>query len=270
MARVEVLAVGRELLIGRTLNTNAHWIGRRLASMGTMIKLMVTADDDLTEISRALQSSLSRHPDFLVVIGGLGPTPDDMTLSGVARGLGRKTVPNSEALSLIKAHYAVRGMADVEITPARRKMSLLPQGATPLLNRAGTAPGVRLQVGRTVVFCLPGVPVEMHSIFRNSVEPEIRAEVGKLHRCVITLKIEGVYESNLAPLIRSQLEKNPGVYIKSHPRGVKEGVSRIEMDIAAVSQEGEQAEATASGIAHEMEEEIVKEGGTVRRAKERR
>ncbi len=264
MVRVEVLTVGKELLIGRTLNTNVHWMGRRLALMGTMIKEITTVDDDLEEISHALSSAFSRRPAFVVVVGGLGPTPDDMTLKGVAMGAKRRLALNRKALSLISEHYARRGMAEIELTPARRKMAVLPSGASPLLNAAGTAPGVRLVAGGTVVFCLPGVPAEMRSIFRRSVEPEIRAKVGRLSRAAVTLKFEGIYESALAPLIRRELQRNPGAYVKSHPRGVREGVSRIELDIVVVDKERADAERVKDGIAREMAREVTRAGGVVK------
>jgi len=264
MVRVEVLAVGKELLIGRTLNTNVHWIGRRLALMGTMIKEVATLDDDLEEISGGLQESVSRGADFVVVIGGLGPTPDDMTLSGVAMAAGKRMELDRRALALMLEHYAMRGMTGIELTPARRKMATIPAGAEPLANLVGTAPGVRLAVKGSVVFCLPGVPSEMRSIFRRSVEPEIRTAVGELNRAATTLKLEGIYESALAPLIRRELKKNPGAYIKSHPRGLKEGVSRIELDIVVVGKEKRRAEDTARRIEAEMVEEVTKGGGVVR------
>jgi molybdenum cofactor synthesis domain-containing protein len=267
MVRTEVLAVGRELLIGRTLNTNAQWIGKRLALLGTMIKLITTADDDLSEISCALALSLSRNTDFLVVLGGLGPTPDDMTLTGVAKGLRRKMVQNREALSMVREHYAKRGMTGIEITPARKKMTVLPRGAKPLVNEAGTAPGVRLEAGGTVIFCLPGVPIEMRSMFKRSVEPEIRNRIGKLYRKAITLKVEGIYESSMAPLIQRELERNPGTYIKSHPRGMREGVSKIELDIVAVSENRKVSERISSTIAREMIRAIEEGSGVVKSAK---
>ncbi len=270
MVRVEVLTVGRELLIGRTLNTNALWVGRRLALKGSMIKLMTTADDDLVEISRSLNWSLSRHPDFLVVIGGLGPTPDDMTLEGVAVGLGRRLVPNTEALRLIRAHYTKRGMEDIEITPSRRKMSVLPEGASPLVNEAGTAPGVRLEAGKTVVFCLPGVPAEMRDIFRRSVEPEVEKKLGRLHRSAVTLKVEGVYESSMAPMIKRELERNPGAYIKSHPRGLKEGVSKIELDVVVVRDRSDEADGVTRRIVRDFMKAIESAGGTARQARRAR
>jgi len=263
MVRVELLAVGRELLIGRTMNTNAHWMGRRLALMGSMIKQMTTADDDLGEISSALRGCLSRRPDVLVVMGGLGPTPDDMTLKGVARGLRKRMTLDKTALKMIREHYEKRGMPDVELTPARRKMAILPVGSRPLPNGVGTAPGVRIEAGRTVIFCLPGVPSEMKTIFRKSVEPELRKKLGMLYRRAFRFKVEGLRESTLAPLIERELKRYPGTYIKSHPRGTKEGVSRIELDIVAVNVERREADRAGEAVASEMVKAIGSAGGKI-------
>ena len=269
VVRVEMLAVGKELLIGRTLNTNALWIGSRLARMGSMIKEIVTADDDLLEISTAFRGILARSPDFLVVVGGLGPTPDDMTLKGIADGMGVPLRLSGEALEMIRHHYDQRGLK-VVLTPARKKMAVLPNGAEPVVNELGTAPGVRAVVGDTTVYCLPGVPVEMKNIFRRSVEPEIRLKVGKLSRKYFTLRLDGVLESEMAPAIKSELRRHPKAYIKSHPKGVREGVSRIELDIAVVDRNREKADAEAEEVKVEMVKEVAKLGGAVVSTRERR
>jgi molybdenum cofactor synthesis domain-containing protein len=262
-----MLAVGKELLIGRTLNTNAHWIGKRLARMGSMLMEITTIDDDLGEISSAFKSIIARRPDFLVVVGGLGPTPDDMTLKGIAQGLGVGTRKNEEALKLIKEHYAKRGLTSIVLTPSRLKMARLPAGSGPVMNPVGTAPGVRLVERSTTVYCLPGVPVEMRSIFRRSVEPEVRGRLGKLHRKYVTMKLEGVLESALAPIIAEELRRHPGAYIKSHPRGIREGVSRIELDVAVVGEDKERAEDEGEAIAEEMQSAVASAGGTVKSAR---
>jgi nicotinamide-nucleotide amidase len=263
VVRVEMLAVGRELLIGRTLNTNAHWMGRRLAGLGSHLAEITTVDDNLDEIAAGLRSCLARRPDFVVVVGGLGPTPDDMTLKGVSRGIGKGMRLSAPALSMIKEHYASRDLGSVEMTPARRKMAILPIGARPVRNREGTAPGVRLEFEGTTIYSLPGVPSEMKRIFRDFVEPEIEGKLGKLHRKYVSLKIEGIYESTLAPLIEAELRTHPGVYIKSHPRGLREGRSRIELDVAVVSADRDKAEESAGRIVREIKDKIVTEGATV-------
>jgi nicotinamide-nucleotide amidase len=263
MVRVEMLAVGKELLIGRTMNSNALWVGKRLAQMGSMIKEITTVDDELDEIGRGLKEALRRNPDFLVVVGGLGPTPDDMTLSGIARALGLGLRRSADELSLIREHYAKRGMASVKLTPARLKMARIPAGSVPLRNEVGTAPGVRLVAGKTTIFCLPGVPSEMRSIFRASVEPEVRSKLGDIHRSYGRMKLAGVLESTLAPVLSDELKKHPGAYIKSHPRGIRGGVSRIELDVAVVGTEPGQVNAEGEAIAHEMARAVSDLGGTV-------
>jgi molybdenum cofactor synthesis domain-containing protein len=263
MVRVEMLAVGRELLIGRTLNTNAQWMGSRLARRGTLLAEIMTVDDDLGEIAAGLKDCLGRKPDFVVVVGGLGPTPDDMTLKGVSRGIGRGLRLNKQALSMIREHYVRRNLGSIEMTPVSKKMAILPIGAVPVKNVVGTAPGVKLELEGTTVFCLPGVPSEMKSIFKESVEPEIAEKLGRLHRKYITLKLEGIYESALAPLIKTELRRHPGAYIKSHPRGIKEGRSRIELDVAVVSEHKEKAEESALTIVGEFRRAIEAAGATI-------
>lgn len=267
MVRVEMMAVGRELLIGRTLNTNTHWVGGRLARMGTMLKEVTTVDDELDEIAKGFLEAVARSPDFLVVVGGLGPTPDDMTLKGLARGLGVGLRLNAEALAMMKEHYARRGMQDLELTPSRKKMARLPVGAKPVRNPVGTAPGVELVSGKTTVFSLPGVPSEMKAIFLESVEPEVKGRIGDLHRKYVKLRMEGILESALAPLIEKELRRHPGAYVKSHPRGVKEGVSRIELDVAVVGDDRRRVEAEGENIVEELTGMVEETGGTVKSAR---
>lgn len=257
------MAVGKELLIGRTMNSNAFWIGKRLARMGSMLAEITTVDDDLGEIGRSFEAIIQRSPDYLVVVGGLGPTPDDMTLKGIAGAMGVRMFRSHEALEMIRKHYAERGLGVIELTHSRAKMAILPVGAMPLTNEVGTAPGVRLVVRDTTAFCLPGVPAEMRSIFRKSVEPEIRAKLGKMFRKYVTMNLEGVLESSLAPVLAKELRKHPGAYIKSHPRGIRGGVSKIELDIAVVSGRKELADEVGKKIADEMRKEVVDMGGSV-------
>lgn len=268
--RIELLTVGKELLIGRTLNTNAHWVGGRVARMGVVMKVITTVDDDLGEISSALREILGRNPDFLIVVGGLGPTPDDMTLKGIALGLGLKMKTNGRALSMIRDHYARRGMGTLELTAARRKMAVLPARSEPVPNEVGTAPGVRLEHGKTVIFSLPGVPAEMRSIFRRTVEPEVRTSVGKLSRKTFRLRLEGIMESSLAPLISKVMKRNPGAYVKSHPKGVEDGVSRLEVDVAVVARDPGEARREALKIAQSILEASTSEGATVTNGPEER
>jgi molybdenum cofactor synthesis domain-containing protein len=257
------LAVGKELLIGRTMNSNAYWIGGRLYKMGGMLDRVLTVTDSLEEISSGLNELLALRPDFIIVVGGLGPTPDDMTLKGIALGLGRKVEFNKVAIRLIREHLEKVGR-EFQLTPARRKMAVIPEGAVPLTNEVGTAPGVRLTAGKgTVVYCLPGVPREMRNIFANFAEKEIREKIGEMHISKVTLKLTGVYEAALAPSIAEALGMHPEAYIKSHPRGLKAGVPTLELDVTVTSRRASTARSTYSELLKFLSLRISELGGSV-------
>ena len=263
MVSVVNLAVGKELLIGRTMNSNAHWIGGRLYKMGGMLDRVLTVTDSLEEISSGLKELLALRPDYIIVVGGLGPTPDDMTLKGIARGLGRKIKFNEQAIGLIKEHLENVGR-EFELTPARKKMAMLPEGGEPLTNEVGTAPGVRLAAGKgTVIYCLPGVPSEMRNIFTNFAEKEIRQKLGVMHIAKVTLKFAGVYEAALAPSIEEALKMHPEAYIKSHPRGIKAGVPTLELDVTVTSRDRRKSSTEYSRLVSFLSRRISELGGTV-------
>ncbi|MGH9919055.1 MAG: molybdopterin-binding protein, partial [Nitrososphaerales archaeon] len=252
-----------------TMNSNAYWIGGRLYKMGGMLDRVLTVTDSLEEISAGLKELLAMGPDFIIVVGGLGPTPDDMTLKGIALGLGKKIKLNKDAIALIKAHIEKVGR-EFELTPARRKMAMLPEGATPLRNDAGTAPGVRLVAGKgTVVYCLPGVPGEMRNIFSNFAEKEIKEKVGEVHIAKVTMKLSGIYEAALAPSLGEALKMHPEVYIKSHPRGLKAVLPTLELDVTVTSRKSSTARSTYSELVSFLTQRISQLGGTVTSSREK-
>lgn len=264
MVSVSSLCVGKELLIGKTVNTNASWIGGRLFSIGTMLDRVLTVTDSLPEIESGLGELLSRHPDFIVVVGGLGPTPDDMTLRGVSRALGSRLRVDQGALTLIKEHYEMIGRK-FEMTPARRKMATIPEGSLALPNDMGTAPGVRIEHQGTVIFCLPGVPREMKSIYKGSVEPELRKKVGRLYTSKVVMHLTGIFESTLSPVISAALRAHSSAYIKSHPKGIKEGKSNVELDIVVISTVKARAQRETEQIGDFFRTRVKQAGGSILR-----
>ena len=95
---VEIISVGNELLIGKIVNTNSYWIAKRVTTLGMKVRRITTVGDDVEEISNAIQEALQRRPRFIITTGGLGPTFDDKTLEGIARGLGRGLRVHEQAL----------------------------------------------------------------------------------------------------------------------------------------------------------------------------
>src|SRR2546428_10183994 len=152
----EIISVGNELLIGHTLDTNSHWIAKRLTRLGWTLQRITVLRDSLSAIKDGVTGALRRRPDLLITLGGLGPTHDDMTLKGVALALDKRLVLNPEAFAMVKARYNALE-ASTGLTGFRRKMAPLPKGLDLLPIPVGIAPGARSKVAPPSLFSLPGV-----------------------------------------------------------------------------------------------------------------
>ena len=107
---------------------------------------------------------------------------------------------------------------EIELTPPRVKMATLPEKTEVVNNPIGTAPAMRVDVQGTVLFALPGVPLEMEAIFKETIAPLIKQAVGSNVFCERSIFAENIFESRLAPLIDKVMSDNKGVYVKSHPK----------------------------------------------------
>ena len=264
---VEILCVGNELLIGKTLNTNAQWLGRRITSLGLNVRRITVVGDDIDEIAGAVKEAVQRGPSFVIVTGGLGPTFDDKTLEGVASALGRGLEENREALEMIEERYhsyvAEKRVEKFEMTPHRVKMAKLPKGATPVPNPVGTAPGVLAECEGVSLVMLPGVPQEMMAIFDESIAPLLRKIAGDMTFFEASLDVKGVPESTLAPVIDSVMHDNPYVYIKSHPQAA-ERVPHLELHFSTTSNDSALARRRIGRVIIQISEMIKEKGGKVR------
>lgn len=220
---MEIICIGNELLTGKTLNTNAHWMVKRATSLGIATRRITVIGDDVKEIAEVIREALQRKPRFIITTGGLGPTFDDKTLEGIAKALNRKLEVNTEALKMVKEKYEAYAKAGkigkIELTPPRMKMATIPEGSKPLLNPVGTAPGVMVNLEETTLIALPGVPSEMEAIFEGSVTPLLKKEGEGVAFYEKSIHVDNIMESTLAPLIDKIMHDNPHVYIKSHPKG---------------------------------------------------
>ena len=104
-AKVEIIAIGNELLLGDVLDTNTHWLCKRITGAGGQVARAAMIKDDTAAIADEIRSALDRLPDLIITTGGLGPTGDDITLRAVAEALARPLELHAEALTLVKARY---------------------------------------------------------------------------------------------------------------------------------------------------------------------
>lgn len=207
---IEILAIGDELLLGETIDTNAAWIAQRLAREGIGIARKTTVGDDDGAIRDALAAALQRTR-VVVCTGGLGPTRDDLTRDAVARVYDREQHVDEGWLSVLRERYARRGIPMPEVN---RVQAMLPAGARLLHNETGTAPGIAIDDDvRGLTVLLPGVPSEMRGLMEAQVVPLLRAHLHAAQPIRSRmLRTAGVSEAALAERIddiAQQLAQHP-------------------------------------------------------------
>jgi nicotinamide-nucleotide amidase len=192
-----VVTVGDELLLGTTVDTNAAWLGRHLAARGIPVMRRHTVADDAAEI-RCAVADAAEVADLVLVTGGLGPTPDDLTRDAVAAWLGRPLREDPEVLESIEARFRERGVE--ELPGPNRRVAQIPEGAQKLANPLGTAPGLVMERERSLIVLLPGVPAELRAIVRAGLEEALAKAFGSRLRPVYhrLLHTTGIPESLLA------------------------------------------------------------------------
>lgn len=241
---VEIVSIGNELLIGKTLNTNAQWLAKRITSLGLSVSRITVIADEVKTIAETLREAVRRNPNFIITTGGLGPTFDDKTLEGIAEAFCSQLEINEKALEMVKGKYGEyaeeMGHETFELTPARVKMAKIPKMAEPLPNPVGTAPAIAIRNNSVTVFALPGVPSEMRAIFENSLLPILEDAAGNLTFFETSLYVVGVMESEMAPLIDDVMHDNPYIYIKSHPMSA-EKKPKIELHLSTMAEDAEAA-----------------------------
>jgi nicotinamide-nucleotide amidase len=199
---VEIVTIGDELLLGETIDINAVWLARELGNVGISVVRRTTVGDGAAAIASAVREALMRT-GAVITTGGLGPTSDDRTRPAIAALFGRELRHDDGIWEALRALWRERGRPG-EPPESNRQQALVPQGATVLTNRHGTAPGLLLEdeEGRWVAM-LPGVPREMRGIMTEELLPRLRARTADDRRVIrsVTLRTTGIAESQLPDLL---------------------------------------------------------------------
>ena len=193
-----LLTVGDEILLGQIVNTNAAWLGERLALAGADVQRSETVGDDRAAITESIRRATADGAELIVITGGLGATHDDLTKPVVADVFECPLVFRDDVLEVIEARYAARGR---RMAPVNRVLAEVPEGFDVLPNPKGVAPGLwgerHVDGRRQSIVLMPGVPHEMKAISEASVLPRVRqlgpGEVA--HRTVLTA---GMGETDIA------------------------------------------------------------------------
>jgi len=225
----EVITIGNEVVSGRTVNTNASLVARRLTSMGFLVRRITAVRDDVEEISASIREALTRGISLLITTGGLGPTYDDVTAEALAKALGLPLELNQEALKQLVEKYKRSG---VELTEARKKMALMPRGAVPVENNTGVAPGIYVTYSQTEILATPGVPSEVESVLEVFLTKYLKGKPSKKYM-EVSFKVRGVMESAAAPHVAALVKKYFPIYITTHPRNREMNLPVLEVQIAS-------------------------------------
>ena len=210
--RVELYAIGTELVYGLTLDTNTHWLAQETVRLGAYVDRVTKIHDDVGVIVACFRESITRGVDLVISTGGLGPTVDDLTAASLAKLTDASLVVD---LGIIDSYVERHGFASrAELTPNFVQMALVPTGADVLPNRVGAAPALRVEVGGTVFYALAGPPREMEGLFEDYLIPHLTAHTSA-KTATTRLLVSVPYESRVAPYFEVLMSEYPGLYLKA-------------------------------------------------------
>jgi nicotinamide-nucleotide amidase len=229
----EIICVGTELLLGDILNSNSQFLAKELASLGIPHYYQTVVGDNPDRLKQVLEIAVGRS-QLLLFTGGLGPTPDDLTVETIADYFGVPLIERPEIIADIEQKFAQRGRT---MSKSNRKQALIPEGADILANRTGSAPGIIWQpVPNVTIMTFPGVPAEMQLMWREVAVPYLKNAGWCTETiCSRTLKFWGIAESALAEKVDSFLNlTNPTVAPYANHGEVKLRISaRAKSEVAA-------------------------------------
>lgn len=250
--KAEVIAIGSELLLGQIIDTNSSYIAKRLAESGIDLAQTATVGDDLQRMKEVIREAINRS-QIVITTGGIGPTEDDLTREAIAEVTQRPLTFQPHLMVQIENLFKTRGFRMAE---NNRKQAYIPEGAIPIENPKGTAPGFIVETSGGTIISIPGVPSEMEYLMENRVIPYIRKRFDIKHQVIQykVLRACGLGESAIGLQIKDLMKesKNPSI-------GTLASIGDIRIRITAKADNPEEA----SNLIQKMEQEIRKRLGVL-------
>ena len=241
----EIIAIGSELLLGQIIDTNSSYIAKCLSANGIELVKTTTVGDDLHRMEEAIEEAIAKS-QIVITTGGIGPTEDDLTREAIANVTQHPLTFQPHLMEQIEALFKRRGFRMAE---SNRKQAYIPEGAIPIENPKGTAPGFIVESSNGVIISIPGVPSEMEFLMEHTVIPYLRNRFN-LQRQVIRYKVFracGLGESAIGLQIKDLMKRglNPSV-------GTLASIGDIKIRITAKADDPEEA----SFLIQKVEQEI--------------
>ena len=238
----EIICVGTELLLGNIVNTNAAFLSEKLAYLGINCYFQTVVGDNRDRLLSVVNTALSRA-DILIFSGGLGPTEDDLTKETVAEALGKKLIRDKRAEQEIADYFALRGRIP---TDNNWKQADVIEGCEILYNKNGTAPGIFVSEGEKTVILLPGPPLELKSMFTDSVMPKLQQKCGQVFYSE-TVKIVGPGESSVETQILDMLDTQDNPTIAPYAK-----TGEVHLRVTARAKDEKEAREKTAPVVEEL------------------
>jgi nicotinamide-nucleotide amidase len=236
--KASIVSVGNEVLSGKTVDTNAAYIGRQLVLANLPVASSYTVADRQEAIVRSLVLA-AEDADVVIISGGLGPTDDDVTRQAIAQYMGVELELRPDLLARIEEFFRRRGIR----MPQRNTIQAhIPRGAQAIPNDWGTAPGVLVEKDGRLFFSMPGVPIEMEHMFQASVLPRLKELSRDQAVAVRRLKVFGAGESMVAEMIGNAMDRDRNPLVNCTVGG---GV--LTLEVVAVAAHQDKADEMADG-----------------------
>ena len=228
----EILAVGSELLVGETRDTNSGDLAAELTALGVDVERISQLPDDQDVLVACLRDALERA-DLVITSGGLGPTPDDLTREAIAIAVGEEPAVDPELEAWLRDIWARR---DLPFSNVNLKQAWLIPSASALPNPNGTAPGWWVDTGERVIVALPGPPRELEPMWRDHALPRLRARGLGADRAAETLRLTGIGESAVVDIIGEEILRGTQPQVATYAR-----LDAVDLRVSAVGEAGRPA-----------------------------
>jgi nicotinamide-nucleotide amidase len=258
---VEIFSIGTELVMGRIHDTNSFWMAQELVGLGATVRRITVLPDDLDTLLDAFGDAVRRRTDVVLTSGGLGPTPDDLTVLALSTLAG---VQPEVHIPTLDAYVQRRNLSSHgELNEALMRMATVPEGAQVYQNPAGWAPCVSVTKAPTTFFALPGPPQEMQAVFTMYLIPFFTTTYPS--RAVSLRVAVDMYESELSPLFAKVQERYPTTYLKGYiALGGRDTPGGMPLDIIARGTAEVSAEIILQQAVAYLSQLVVAKGHTLR------
>ena len=203
--RIAVLTIGNELLSGKTINTNAHWLSKNLSSIGSTVTLHITIPDEQESIINSLDLLFSTQIELIICTGGLGVTDDDITRSVIFSYFGSNEVFDKDYWAFLKNKFLKFGYS---LPDSNKSQAVSPDNGKVFSNPIGSARGLIYEKNNITLMVLPGVPIEMKAMFNSIISAWVDQKIdSKIFQ--INIRTTGIPESILFEKVKNiDLEEN--------------------------------------------------------------